>query len=286
MASIEIKSAIEAALYQGNQEAADSLTRFEATREAWTVAEQLLRDDSLNPKAQSTFRFYGAKMVYSKTQRDFDQLSPSDIPKFLESLVQHVIALSQLPQSEKKICRYICLSIAAMAIQIDQSGVIRSVLQLLNPLLTSSPDIVVLFLSLLPEECENERIQVTMGVREAFEHQLTDSFQEVMGFLESRWESSDEVNRNKILDCASNWIEFTHITPDTLMKQPIYTLMLDCLAIKDLFEHAAKAVNAAFYRFTGHKDLLTLLQASLPRILGLRSTWKSVQHQNVYGIVI
>ena len=276
MAIDEIKRAILEAHRNPNSLESEKLTKFEGTIEAWAISAQLLHDASPDTKAQGLFRFFGARMIYNKIQRDSDQLDSNGIAGFMQGLVQHIITLSQLPQIETAVYRYVCLSIAAMAIQINHPGVVRSILQWLNPLLASAPHIVVLFLSLLPEESENGRIKVSNDQRKAFEHQLTDSFEEVMGFLESQWVASNELNRNYILQCATNWIEFTHITPEKLIQQPMYSIMLDCLAVKELFISAAKSIHTAFYSFTEDKSLSVLLEMSLPRILALCATWKSI----------
>jgi len=46
----------------------------------------------------------------------------------MTSLVQNIISASQVPDVDTKIYRYICLSIAALAIQTNKEGVINSVL--------------------------------------------------------------------------------------------------------------------------------------------------------------
>jgi hypothetical protein len=200
----EVKGAIcalgDAELGRGAQ---DVLMQFEASRGAWTVAAQLLYDSSAQA-SQHHFRFFGAKMLYSKIQRDFDQLAESDVSAFMQSLVGHIINLSQEPNIEMKVCRYVCLSIAALAIQINQPGVIRAVLQWLNPVLTGAPHVILEFLALLPEECINQRVDVSRETREAFEHQLTDSFHEVLTFLGTHILVSELLLRNLCMACA--WI--------------------------------------------------------------------------------
>jgi len=257
--------------------AQDVLMQFEASREAWTVAAQLLYDSSAQA-SQHHFRFFGAKMLYSKIQRDFDQLAESDVSAFMQSLVGHIINLSQEPNIEMKVCRYVCLSIAALAIQINQPGVVRAVLQWLNPVLTGAPHVILEFLALLPEECINQRVDVSRETREAFEHQLTESFHEVLTFLGTQWSSptSNEENKRKILDCIEKWVEFTHISVRTLAAQPLYGLCLDCFTVPGLFVAATGVVSTAFLKFKDAKELPDLLIMTMPRLLPLRAVWNQL----------
>ena len=257
--------------------AQDMLMQFEASREAWTIAAQLLYDAS-DESNQHHFRFFGAKMLYSKIQRDFDQLADSDISAFMQSLVGHIINLSQEPNIEMKVCRYMCLSIAALAIQINQPGVIRVVLQWLNPVLTGAPAVILEFLALLPEECSNKRVDVSQDTREAFEHQLTESFQDVLTFLGTRWSAPDasEENKRKILYCIEKWVEYTHISVRTLAAQPLYGVCLDCFTVRGLFVAATGVVSTAFSRFKDSKELPDLLIMTMPRLLPLRAVWSQL----------
>jgi len=274
----EVKAAI-AALGDADvgRGAQDMLMQFEASREAWTVAAQLLYDSSPQVN-QHHFRFFGAKMLYSKIQRDFDQLADSDISAFMQSLIGHIINLSQEPNIEMKVCRYVCLSIAALAIQINQSGVIRAVLQWLNPVLTGAPTVILEFLALLPEECINQRVDVSRETRETFAHQLTESFHEVLTFLGTQWNApnTNEDNKRKILDCIEKWVEFTHISVRTLAAQPLYGLCLDCFTIPALSVAATGVVSTAFSKFKDDKELPDLLMMTMPRLLPLRAAWNQL----------
>ena len=277
--SIEQVKAAIIALGDGKvgQGAHDDLMRFEASRAAWEVAAQLLYDSSSLSNAHE-FRFFGAKMLYSKIQRDFDQISEGNVPAFMNSLVQHIIALSQIPNVEMKVCRYVCLSIAALAVQINQPGVIKAVLLWLNPILTTAPKVVLEFLAVLPEECINQRVSVSASTRQAFELQLTDSFQEVFTFLSSLWLSpimNEDAKRN-ILECIDKWIDFTHITAATLVAQPLFVMVFDCFAVPDLFAPAAAVISTAFMKFKESEEITYLLRVVLPRILPLRNTWNQL----------
>ena len=252
--------------------AEEYISKFERTREAWEIASQILHESAGTADPHS-FCFHAAKIIYIKIIKDFDQLQESDISNFTQTLVKHIIALAPTSHEDMKATRYVCLAIAALAIQINQKGVITALLQWLNPILTSSPNVILEFLTLLPEEGKNERIMVTGEILEAFEHQLTDSFQDVLTFLHSQWANAERLQKVKILKCMTSWIQFTHIRVQDLISHPLFSLALDCLSGQDMFEEAASVVSIAFVQLKKDEDLGALVTATVPRLAPLREFW-------------
>ena len=77
-----VANAIDA-LGRDNGDADRFLTTFERTGEAWEVCYALLVS-STNP----THRFFAAKMLYSKAQRDYIQLDSAAASQLKASLLQ------------------------------------------------------------------------------------------------------------------------------------------------------------------------------------------------------
>jgi transportin-3 len=245
------------------------LVDFEKSNAGWEVADRLL-----NEAPGSTNRFFGAKFLYSKIQRDFSQLNEGSIPSLTHTIVKHIIRLaSESAKLELNVCRYLCLSLAALAVQINQDGVVTQVLQWLNPILVTSPRILLELLVALPEECFNRILDVSSDVRDLFAAQLSRSAAEVFGFLNSLSSpggASSEV-LSVVLKCLAKWIDFIQIPGPLLAAHPVFHYSLDCLAREELFEGAVDVVSATLGKFRCSED--SLLSLTIPRILALRPLW-------------
>lgn len=174
------------------------LVQFEESREAWEVLDLLLREPPT-----SGYRQFAAITLYSKVQRDLTtQLDPQIIPSVSQNFVAHLIRFSQEPQIDMKVCRYICLCIAATAVQMNQDGIIQQILLWLNPILGTAPHVVLELLIVLPEECRNRNVCVSAETRGNFGTQLTQSFGDVLEFLKyvmSREDTAHSAqNRNQV----------------------------------------------------------------------------------------
>ena len=184
-------------------QANDYLMKFETSNEAWQVAHQLLQSSS---STQSNYRFFGAKIFYSKIQKDLSQLPSEQINALKELLIQSILQLSQEPSHDITTIRYLCLSISALALQSNENGIVHQILAWLNPIISTAPRVVLEFLTVLPEECYNRHISVEHSIRESFSQQLCDSSKEVFQFLEALIENSTVAVRNQILRCFEHWI--------------------------------------------------------------------------------
>lgn len=191
--------------YRGveTSQANDYLMKFETSVEAWQVAHQLLQLPSSN---HIHYRFFGAKIFYSKIQKDLSQLSAEQIISLKELLVQSIIKLSQESSQDMTTLRYLCLSISALALQSQQQGIVQQILSWLNPIISSAPKVVLELLTVLPEECSNRHIAVEFAAREAFSQQLCDSSKDVFQFLDALMDSSDVPVKNQILRSFEHWI--------------------------------------------------------------------------------
>lgn len=249
------------------------LEQFEALPESWSHSDSLLREPSSAQNADGPFyRHWGSKMLHSKVQRYFHQLGPEQVPSLTQSLLAHLFAFSQQTPMEFPVCRCLCLSIAALAVQLNQEGMVAQILQWVNPLIATAPKVVLELLIVLPEEVHNRHIDVTADQRDAFLAQLTASNESIFGFLATLWPSASVATKNDILKCLERWIDLTVVAGSTLAAQPIFTTALDALSDPDLFDAATDVAIVTIQRYECTKNF-DILQLVLPRIIGLRGLW-------------
>ena len=277
----QVKAAIAAMQSQpgGAGEASRWLASFEESSAAWQMAWELVSVDEIGSQQAHIYRFFGAKMIYSKIQRDFEQLGAEDVPAFTQRLVAHVIDLTQkYPESEYFIvCRYMCLAIAAMALQVNREGVVSQILVWFNPILQSAPLVLLELLLVLPEESVNYHIDVDDDTRDRFAYQLTESFVDVANFLTQQSASPQcpVDTKIKVMKCLGAWIESTFVAGSLVASQSLFQMTLGCLGSSDpdILEAAVNVIIATFQRFgSSNQDLLGMCW---PALLNMRTLWRA-----------
>lgn len=244
------------------------LVEFERSRAAWEVSDGLVREEN------GPYRFFGAKFLYSKVQKQYIQLDEASVNMLSQSLVQHILRISQDKNVEFNVCRYLCLALAALALQMNQSGILNQILQWLNPIISTNPNVLLELLIVLPEEAYNYQIDIASSARSTFIRQLTDSASDVLSFLSSLWPSVSAAIQAKILTCASKWIDTTSVPSDLIVANPIYHYITQSLSSSDneTFESAVDANIVILQRFRCMDS--RILDTSLPVVVHLRSKWK------------
>lgn len=270
-----------AAMQQGSGpafvQASQWLIDFEHSAEAWGVAWELVSGEGTSIE-DSTYRFFGAKIVYSKIQRDFDQLGQDQIADFTQKLVARVIDLSQKYGEEVSfvVCRYLCLSIAAMALQVNQEGVVNQILIWFNPILQSAPRVMLELLYLLPEECDNSSILVERDTRDNFAYQLTQSFSDVVSFLQSLMESpaSTDSTKIRIMKCLAAWVQCTFVGASQVAVHPTFDAALASLHSPnpEVMEAGVEVLIESFQRFGSSSE--EILAKALPAVVNLIPLWQ------------
>lgn len=253
------------------------LIDFERTSDAWEVSNLLLSEPLDSPHL-----FWGAKILYTKIKRDFHQLesNPGYITQLPSIIVQHLtrLALSSQSKEIKVTCRYLCLSLAALVVQLNQDGSIGQLLQLINPILESNSEVVLELINYLPEECFNKQIDVVTSVRESFSQKLSQSCSDIFSFLSFIYSNSNINEENGLniacrsLKCFDAWINFTEIPVEVIMSLTIYQQALECIRLPeykaDLFERAVEVIISVIVKFGAEN--LNLLSLTFPSILSLR----------------
>lgn len=268
---IQVKQALTA-LERGQniQVASEWLTEFERSYSAWEVAEQCLHETD-------PFRFFGAKFLYSKLQKQFVSLERSHAEVLTQVLVQHIIRLSKERPVPTAVCRYICLALAACAIQLNQSGVVNQILAWLNPVIQSSPSVLLILLSILPEEATNRQFEVPFHIKESFIEQLDVSSSDVINFLSTIWPQVGVNDRSKVLKCAESWVDIVRTPSTVFFASPLYQYLMQTLRSSegDLFDSSVDLLVVVIRRYYS-KEPASVVDQILPVVLELRSQWPSL----------
>ena len=183
------------------------LVQFEKSHEAWEIIQQLLMEPAGSPH-----RYFSAIMLHNKSQRDLTtQLNPQIITAFTQNLVSHLIRIAQEISIDMGVCRYLCLSIAAVAVQVNENGIVQQILQWLNPILATHPAVVLELLIVLPEEGCNRHVLTSSTRRRQFLDQLSNTVPEILGFLNYILSAvpRDSDIGSQLLKCLERWIDNT-----------------------------------------------------------------------------
>ena len=272
----ELKAAIKALADPARVKDANRwLLEFERNRESWGHIERLLHEVGAEG---SQFRQYGGKFLHSKIQRDLELLPQEQVAQLTQSLLGHLSSLAARQPLERNVCRFVSLSIAALAVQMTQPGVVLQILQLIDPIVAPAPQLVLDLLTFLPEEADNRTIDVPREQRAAFVEQLTASAEAVFHFLLTLWPESNADTQCDILNCLSRWVSLTEIPWERLCVSPMYSTALDCLtAPGPQFVYAADVLRETVIRFGAHTGSgAAVMTGLLPRVLALRGVWVSL----------
>jgi transportin-3 len=175
------------------------------------------------------------------------------------------------------------LALAALALQLNQSGIVDEILGQLNPIIPIAPHILLELLTVLPEECFNNHIDVDDGIREMFSEQLTQSIAQVLEFMCSFIppEGTDLSQGNpqtytQLLRCLCGWIQHTRISQTAIASHPILAFALKCLHDRGLFDEAVDVMVCLMRKFSGPAcldDDMVLAHVLIPNIFALSELW-------------
>lgn len=267
-----VKHAIQA-LSVGNEtkQANQWLVEFEKEAVAWEIADKLLKEDIDTP-----YRFFGARIFYSKIQRQFYQLNNDSalITSLTTILIDHILRLATEKPLDMKVSRYVALAISALALQLNKEGIVNEILKWLNPIISVAPRSILVLLIVLPEECFNEQVDVSNNQRVSFATQLTNSSSDVVSFLSYLWTVGDTDLKLQILQCFENWIKYTRIPADYLFSQPLFRQSLACLNGNDVFlETSVDFAISVIHKYSVQN--FDLVVSVLSELILLKSKWTS-----------
>ena len=238
-----------------NSEADKWLIEFEKKPIAWEVANQLLGTEvTQQVGASSQFRFWGAKILYTKVKKDFGQLDEISAQQLANQLVQRVLYLANEPTLDMVVSRYVCLALAALSIKLQSDGnVVAQILTWLNDIVKTTPLITLELLIVLAEECHDV---YGMSTDNQFSQQLTASVEKVFSFLHGlvTEPTIDKGTYNQVLKCVRIWVETTSIPADYLLQHPIFQYAVQGLGRMDLIEESCELFIVSLRKYCTCED--------------------------------
>jgi hypothetical protein len=176
------------------------------------------------------------------------------------------------------------MSLAALAVQMDESGIVNDILSNLNGIVNSSPRVLLELLTVLPEECYSRYVVVDRATRRHFADQLANSSGEVFAFLSqlvaacsvAAGVSGVETER-QILICMERWVDNIEVPLNAvLMATGMLNFALGALMRKDLLEKAVDFVIVAMrrYPFSPNDRNFTMPSAILSSVVAVRALWQ------------
>jgi len=176
-------------------------------------------------------------------------------------IIQQLINISQEATIDKAFGKRLCLAIAALALQLNQTGIIRDILNSLNAIVNTAPLLILELLSVLPEECFDKRVYISADIRNLFAKQLVESTPEIFHFLLTLLDTlqPQTSTKNQILICLGRWIETLDIPEDFLSTHHICHFIINSLSNRELFEEAVEALIVMIRKYSRSKVTYNLL---------------------------
>ncbi|KAJ2233203.1 Nuclear import receptor [Coemansia sp. RSA 485] len=236
----EVVNALKA-LYQGTSQAEREqanvwLGQFQRTPGAWTTADAILGDDNLGVEA----KLFAAQTLRNKIISDLAELGEKGALELRDSLVRHLL---RARAGMRPLVTQLCLGLADVAVQVgawadpfsDMAAAFREDAAAVGCLLE--------FLTVLPEEAVNERLEVPADFfRQRTELLLTRRAGDVIALLVQCLQQTDAHTR--VLMCFTSWLRSGEITLAMIQDTPLVELVFAALQAEDstVFETAVDAV--------------------------------------------
>ncbi|CAG8491419.1 5508_t:CDS:2 [Ambispora leptoticha] len=240
------------------------LQAFQKTPEAWTIVDQILRLPDVSPEA----KFHAARTFRSK----LDANGRNDLRDSLLDL------LYQYRAGPRNIITQICLSLAALALQmLEWQGVLSQFISVFG----KDPETVsclLEFLKVLPEEVnDNRRIPIKEEeYRVRSKELLTDNAEEVIRILLICLQNSGsntEYHR-KVFEALSSWLYSGDIPINSLAANPLLGLSFDALQSEELYDNAVDVVCQIIQESQDIPDSMPVIEQIYTRLLPLREPLK------------
>ncbi|KAI9208648.1 armadillo-type protein [Polychytrium aggregatum] len=248
------------------KEASRWLEDFQKTSAAWTIADQLIRSETVGPEP----RIFAAQTFRQKVMYDLIDLDASSRMSLRDSLVN---LLPQFSSGPKSIKTQLCLALADLAIQTSSwEDPVNQMIVLLgkDP---KTVGILLEFLRILPEETNgNQRIPIDKTDLEARADQiLRKNSQQVLQMIIT-YLVAPGVTTEIQIDCFDvlwSWLRFGDIQVALLAETPIINMCFDALKSDDLFEVAVDC-STEIIRQAGQQKNATIINMIYPRLLPLQ----------------
>jgi len=255
------------------------LEQFQATTEAWQVADQLLAQPADGSTAVSTAaHIFAAQTLRSKIQYDWAELPAEAHAQLRMSLLAHILRFGQGPQP---VLTQLALAVGVLSLHMEEwhaTVVTDLISSLTNPPAEATAKLPCLLelLTVLPEEAENYKVGVLPRRRQNFRSVLTAHAPSVFTLLGQVCEQCQPqagtpvglLILEKMLRCVSSWLR-RHAPPDEqLATLPLLPFAFQALASPPLFDAAADLVVEIIHHTTQvEPDGNPLQVATLSKVL-------------------
>ncbi|KAJ3146102.1 Nuclear import receptor [Geranomyces variabilis] len=249
------------------------LKSFQQKPEAWGIADQLLRSETVPMR----HKLFAAQTIRQKIESDWGHLDVASQASLRDSLLQ---VLYQQKAGPRPIVTQLCLALADIAIQMHEwEDPVRQLIgtfgkdqSMVGPLLE--------FLAVLPEEFMHNRI-IQLDEDEAngrAEHILRSTAGDVLSLLMFHHTNvssngGDVSIKKHILDCLQAWVRSGDLSIDLLPSTAVIGLAFDALEDDNLTTVATDLICEIIYRTGNAKNPrpLGVIHAVYSRLLPLRA---------------
>ncbi|CAG8608492.1 6594_t:CDS:2, partial [Acaulospora colombiana] len=259
---------------KARREQADNwLQAFQKTPEAWAVSNQMLRSPQTTPE---TAQHFAARTFRQKITLDLHQLDAAARISLRDSLLE---ILYEYRDGPRNIITQICLSLAALALQMPEW---KNVLPQFTELYGKNPDTIkclLEFLKVLPEEIsKNNRIPISdedyqLRSKELLTDNADKVLQMLLIFLQSSGNNTDYQIR--VFECFESWLYSGDIVIGSLENNPFLGLSFDALQSNELYDIAVDVVCRIINETREIPDSMPVIEQIYPRLFPLRESLRN-----------
>lgn len=201
--------------------------------------------------------FLAAQTLNRKIRYDRIQVGESDQAWF--SLRSAVIGHLMIHNSRAVVATQLCLALVALLIQMETwHGGIQD---LITGLKHNNPSMLLECLKLIPQEVDDQSLDVSSTRRFAFKTEMLDSSKAVLALLS---EVRQLVPFGLTLDCLTSWLMFADIEFHDLIQSPLLEMCFQCDVNKPKeLESSVQVLVESCYCYRDEREML---QFVVPRI--------------------
>ena len=258
------------------------LEQFQATTEAWQVADQLLAQPADGSTAVTTAaHIFAAQTMRAKIQYDWAELPAASHAQLRASLMGHILRFGRGPQP---VLTQLAIAVGVLALHMEEwhATVVNDLISsLTTPAEEATAKLPCLLelLTVLPEEAENYKVAVLPRRRQNFRAMLSAHSPNVFTLLgqvcaQCEPQAGTEIGLvilDKMLRCVSSWLR-RHPPPDAhLTSLPLLPFTFRALGSERLFDAATDLIVDMIHHTAQSEDpnCQPLEVATLTQILQL-----------------
>lgn len=234
------------------------LGQFQLSWEAWDVVTEVLK----SPRIVQDERvlFLAAQTLNRKIRYDRTQLGDADQVwvALRGAVIGHLMLYANCPV----VATQLSLALVALLVQMETwTGGINDLIQGLKQ---SHPSILLECLKIIPQEVDDQSLDVSNGRRYAFKLEMLDSSTPVVLLLQEV-HSQARAPPGLVMDCLTSWITSADVEFKDLVQSHLLevTFQIDVGKIKDL-ESAVELLVESCFRYDDEAQMIQLL---VPNIL-------------------